>query len=298
MDPIAAFLQGAVLPGTVIFLLVLALGWRGLDVRVPLAGGAVAAAAGYWAGYLAVFGVPGFPSVRSVEWMPPAAAVCVLLAVPFLTRHGGALWTAAAWVPLLGALAWVWHMVARGVVRREEFIWPGVGVLAFGALVVAVFLALPAMRTFAREGEEEAGARRWPVVPFLLMVLATAASIGLLASGSARVSQMLGIVAAGSGAVCAAGLLTRNNPALPGAEGVLAMLAGFHLLLATWYSELGAPAVVAFMAAGVGIAGFALGERLETPAGRWLRIGGGAGAIALSIATTGLIIIVRGLPDL
>ncbi len=296
MDPIVAFLQGAVLPGTAVFVLVLALAWRGLDARAAAAGGALGAAAGYLAGYLALFGMPDFPAVRSVEWMPPVAVAGLLLGLTVLVRGQGPALTALAGVPLLGALGWMWYMIARGVLRTTDFPWPATGVLAFGALVVLLFLALPAVRLVVPDREKTP---RWPVTPFLLMVLATAVSLSLLASGSARVSQMTGIVAAGSGALGVAGLIAWTNPALPRAEGVLSVLLGFHLLLATWYSELGWPAVTAFLAAQAGLTVFAMGEQsLSAPRSRSLRIGGAAAAVVLSIGTTVLLIVIRGLPDI
>lgn len=186
MFTMADFWLGFVVPAAVA-MVVLLLAPRLTHHRLPIRdshswGGPVAVGAGFVAGWLALFGWPGFPPSDAIDWL--------LFLAPPLAVLGtcGALWRGhgAVRILLVGVAVPVsLLLLARPLLNAEQ---PQIGGLLFAATTLAV-VTLVSLDTLA----ERTSAVR---MSSILLCVGGPAAITLMASGSLRLGQIGMLLAA------------------------------------------------------------------------------------------------------
>lgn len=282
MDPIELGLAGILLPA-VIAGLSLALGWRAWRRDSEPSGhaaGAPALALAYLAAHLAVAGPPASPLPGSERtpagldwlfWLVALFGLLLTLERP-LTRRGP-WWSLAL---RLVAAALLVGGVLRMTFQREWSGWTEVAWLSGLALLLAV-----PWTVLEREAREHRGARS------ALVLWATAASLAIVAvlSGSAKLAQLSGAVAAALGAAVVLAWW-RPRVSLAGGGVSLAVLTLFGVGLCAHFYSYTTAADALLVAAGP-----VMPLAMRLPGLRKLR-GGRGTAAALALASLPLAVAV------
>jgi hypothetical protein len=183
-------MYGALIPAAIVILLLLVSAtFNGAkpSIRTREAWGSIAAGAGFLAGFAGILGLPGFPPHDSTQGLFYGIAVSS-------AAGAGLVFATAMW-------AWLMRAVAAAAVLAFAARAPIVNLwsIAESAFWLTAFVA----GTLAAWGAVEAHSRRAPgLSPAIqLFLIATAAAVVLVTSGSAKLGQLAGALAA-----CAAGL--------------------------------------------------------------------------------------------
>ena len=227
-------LYAMLIPGAVAALVFVALGqpWREpARGRAAVMGPAIAL--GFLASYWGIAGSPAAVPVDVADWLPHIAAAAALAsAIETALASRAARWVARAAVSF-GA-AWLLFLPPGSDASPD---------MAEAVLAIAGSgLALMACWHLLAQSAADPGEHRL-VGAALAILVAGSAAAAVAASGSLKVGQLAGAVAAGCGALFAAMLLFARAPRLDSAAGVIASITGSALILGLVYSELPTPSL-------------------------------------------------------
>lgn len=214
---------------------------------------ALAVAAGFFAGYLAIVGAPVLPSenrrLAALDWLPWLAIAALLVSLVQATGAGRR-------VP-----AWIYIGVVCVLVPTLSFL----GRFASGApwrdLVISAVLLFAAWRS------TESLARRvlGPAVPIALLVVATGTSIATLLSHSAKIAQLDGALASSLGACMVVAIWNRRLCSAGGTVAIAMTVLGASWINAVHFADLPPLSAVLLIAALFTPWLAALGRAVGTP---------------------------------
>lgn len=238
MDPLHALLIGAVAPGAVAAIVVIALrrpwGVERSDLPAPWAA-ALGAALGFGLAFALILAWPSFPphdATHGTPWFALAAAV--VAALPLSGRREAPLRGAA--MALLG-LAAGWVLVGPLAAHALS----GGEAALYVALIAATFVALDRGLAAALSGVDPRGST------LALTIFTGGAAAAVMLSASASLGQVTGALAAATGALLALGLWRPAAGDARAATGVVAAVVAPNLWGTLLYAE-GRPEVVAIFA--------------------------------------------------